>query len=76
MLSTGFFSLVGLWAKHTKFLICHYILEENTEEAIAYIYSNTKAPNYVVCGTKLKFEAYKIKHKYEGNSREENKTTK
>ncbi len=65
-----------LKAEYGDFFYYDYILEENTGEATAYIYSNSKDPNYIVSGTKLKFQAYKIKHEYEGKSREENKTNK
>ena len=53
-----------------------YIFDEKTQQATAYIYSNTKDPNYVVSGTKLKLEVYKIKREYEGKTREENSTKK
>ena len=53
-----------------------YIFDEKTQQATAYIYSNTKDPNYVVSGTKLKLEIYKIKREYEGKTREENSTKK
>ena len=53
-----------------------YIFDEKNQQATAYIYSNTKDPNYVVTGTKLKLEIYKIKREYEGKTREENSTKK
>lgn len=65
-----------LKAEYGEVFYYDYVLDQNTGEAIAYIYSNTKDPNYIVSGTKLKFEAYKIKHEYEGKTREENKTMK
>lgn len=65
-----------LKAEYGEVFYYDYVLDPNTGEATAYIYSNTKDPNYIVSGTKLKFEAYKIKHEYEGKTREENKTMK
>lgn len=65
-----------LKAEYGEVFYYDYVVDQNTGEAIAYIYSNTKDPNYIVSGTKLKFEAYKIKHEYEGKTREENKTIK
>lgn len=62
--------------EYGKIFYYDYIFDEKNQQATAYIYSNTKDPNYVVSGTKLKLEIYKIKREYEGKTREENSTKK
>lgn len=62
--------------EYGKIFYYDYIFDEKNQQATAYIYSNTKDPNYVVTGTKLKLEIYKIKREYEGKTREENSTKK